>query len=37
LGDWFWQSKDDTRQLIVTAVDNDIDMEEEDWDFSAPL
>ena len=36
LNDWVWYSKDDTRQLTITAADNDFGLRD-GWDFSAPI
>jgi hypothetical protein len=36
LTDWVWYSKDDTRQLTITATDNEEEMSI-GWDFSAPI
>ena len=36
VSDWIWSSKDDTRQLTFTVVDNEMQLRD-GWDFSAPI
>ena len=36
VSDWVWFSKDDTRQLTFTVIDNDMQLRD-GWDFSAPI
>ena len=36
VSDWIWSSKDDTRQLTFTVVDNQMQLRD-GWDFSAPI